>query len=282
MRLGDLVGQPVADAAEADVPEGVLLAGAAALLAALGQRALGDHDDRRELPLEAALDPRDDLVDVEGPLRHQDHVRAAGQAGVQRDPAGVPAHDLDDQRAVVRLGGGVQPVDRLGRDGDRGVEAERVVGGAEVVVDRLGHADDADAVVGQPLRDAEGVLAADRDQRVDALLGEDLLDLVDTAVDLVRVGARGAAGSCRRGSGCPRRRSGRADGCRPSSGPCQPLRKPTNSQPCASMPLRTTARMTALRPGQSPPPVSTPTRMRILRLCSLEMTVTFRQGQRSC
>src|SRR2546421_10064636 len=29
------------------------------------------------------------------------------------------------------------------------------------------------------------------------------------------------------------------------------------------MPLRTTARMTALRPGQSPPPVSTP--MRILR-----------------
>src|SRR5918997_2615899 len=30
--------------------------------------------------------------------------------------------------------------------------------------------------------------------------------------------------------------------------------------PCASMPLRTTARMTALSPGQSPPPVSTPMR----------------------
>ena len=79
-------------------------------------------------------------------LRDQDDVGAAGQAGVQRDPAGVPAHHLDDQRAVVRLGGGVQPVDRLHRDVDRGVEAERVVGGVEVVVDRLGHADDVDAL----------------------------------------------------------------------------------------------------------------------------------------
>src|SRR6478736_4166249 len=47
----------------------------------------------------------------------------------------------------------------------------------------------------------------------------------------------------------------------PSSGPFQPSRKPTNSKPYSLTPLRTTARMTAFRPGQSPPPVSTPTRM---------------------
>ena len=88
--------------------------------------------------------------------------------GVQRDPPGVPAHDLDDQRAVVRLGGGVQPVDRLHRDVHRGVEAEGVVGRVEVVVDRLRDADDVHAEVAEPGRDAEGVLAADRDQRVDA------------------------------------------------------------------------------------------------------------------
>ena len=41
---------------------------------------------------------------------------------------------------------------------------------AEVVVDRLGHADDRDAVLRvQPGRDAERVLAADRDQRVEPL-----------------------------------------------------------------------------------------------------------------
>ena len=111
-------------------------------------RALGDHDDRRVLVLEPLLDVAGDLVDVELPLRQQDHVGATGEAGVQRDPAGVPAHHLDHQRAVVRLGGGVQPVDRLHRDVDRGVEAEGVVGRAEVVVDRLRHADDVDAQVG--------------------------------------------------------------------------------------------------------------------------------------
>src|SRR5215212_14769 len=45
-----------------------------------------------------------------------------------------------------------------------------------------------------------------------------------------------------------------------SSGPRQPSRKPTIASPWMSMPLRTIARITAFRPGQSPPPVSTPTR----------------------
>ena len=38
----------------------------------------------------------------------------------------------------------------------------------EVVVDRLGHADDVDARLGELAGHAERVLAADRDQRVDA------------------------------------------------------------------------------------------------------------------
>ena len=88
--------------------------------------------------------------------------------GVQGDPAGVPAHHLDDEHPVVGLGGGVQPVDRLGGDVDRGVEAEGEVGAGEVVVDGLRDADDVDAEVGELGGHAEGVLAADRDQRVDA------------------------------------------------------------------------------------------------------------------
>ena len=61
-------------------------------------------------------------------------------------------------------------VDRLGRDVDGGVEAEGVVGAVEVVVDRLRHADDRQVVLGEePRRDAERVLAADRDERVDLL-----------------------------------------------------------------------------------------------------------------
>src|SRR6266702_4286376 len=47
----------------------------------------------------------------------------------------------------------------------------------------------------------------------------------------------------------------------PSSGPRHPSRNPTNSYPYSGVPVRTSARMTAFSPGQSPPPVSTPTRM---------------------
>ena len=117
---------------------------------------------------------------------------AAGEARVQRDPAGVAAHHLDDEHAVVRVGGGVEAVDRLGGDLDRGVEAEGEVGAAEVVVDGLRDADDLDAEVGELGGDAEGVLAADGDQRVDAVGLEVGLDLLDPAVDLERVGARRA------------------------------------------------------------------------------------------
>ncbi len=169
------------------MPERVQLLVDQAHLALERLGALGDHDDRRVLDLEALRHVRRDLVDVEVALRQQDDVGAAGQAGVQRDPAGVPAHDLDDQRAVVRLGGGVQPVDRLHRDVDRGVEAERVVGRVEVVVDRLGHADDVDAEVAELGRDTQGVLAADGDERVHALLGQVRLDPLDAAFDLERV-----------------------------------------------------------------------------------------------
>ena len=126
-------------------------------------------------------------------LGDQDHVGAAGDPGVERDPADVPAHHLDDHDAVVRLGRRVQAVDRLGRDRDGGVEAERVVGAVEVVVDRLRDADDGEVVLLVELRgDAERVLAADRDERVEPFALEGREHLLDTALDLVRVRPRRA------------------------------------------------------------------------------------------
>src|SRR3712207_8046980 len=48
------------------------------------------------------------LLDVERALGHEHHVGPAGHAGVGRDPAGVAAHDLDHDHAVVRLRRAVQ------------------------------------------------------------------------------------------------------------------------------------------------------------------------------
>ena len=130
------------------------------------------------------------LVEVDRDLGDEDHVGAAGDAAHHGDPAGVAAHHLDDHDAVVRLGRRVEPVDRLGRDRDRGVEAERVVGAGEVVVDRLRDADDRElALVVEARRDAERVLAADRDERVELAVGEVLYDALDGALELERVRA---------------------------------------------------------------------------------------------
>src|SRR4029450_13746126 len=61
-----------------------------------------------------------------------------------------------------------------------------------VLVSQLVHTDYRDAFSLQLVGDSEGVLAADRDQRVDAFSLQRLSDLIDAAVDLVRVRARRA------------------------------------------------------------------------------------------
>ena len=167
----DLVLDHVADATEAHVAELVDLAALHRERALLRHRALGDHHDREVRALAVpVLDARAHVVDVERHLGHQHDVGAAGDAGVDRDPPRVAAHHLDHHHPVVALRRGVQPVDGIGRDLHRGVEAEGEVGGGEVVVDRLGHADHRDArLVAQPGGHAEGVLAADGDERVDLL-----------------------------------------------------------------------------------------------------------------
>ena len=154
--------------------------------------ALGDDDDREVLATRvAALDQVAAALDLDRELGDQDRVGAAGDAGVHGDPARVPSHHLDDHDAVVALRRRVQPVDRLGDDRDGGVETEGVVGRREIVVDRLRHAHDRGALLGEePRGDAEGVLSADRDEPVEPL--QVVLDAIEPAIDLVRVRARGA------------------------------------------------------------------------------------------
>ena len=132
--------------------------------------ALGHHHDRRVPGLEPVLHVLTDLVQAERPLGDEDHVRPAGQSRVQRDPARVPAHHLDHHHPVMGGRGGVQAVERLHHDADRGVEPDAEVGRRQVVVNGLGNADGRVSGLVQRIGHRERVVAADRDQAVDPVL----------------------------------------------------------------------------------------------------------------
>ena len=145
-RLAQVGADLLGEAAQPDLAAQLLADGAD--VAVLGARALGDDDDAVAAARGVALlDALDDAVDVVRDLGEQDDVGVARDAGVHRDPARVAAHHLDDHDALVRLGGGVQAIDRLGGDGDRGVEAERRLRARQVVVDGLRDADDRHALL---------------------------------------------------------------------------------------------------------------------------------------
>ena len=136
-----------------------------------GHGAFGDRDDAEAAAGAAALADRlGHRLAVVGDLGDQDDVGAAGDAGAERQPARVVAHHLDHDDAMVAVGGAVQPVDRVGRDAERGVEAEADVGQRDVVVDRLGQGDDVQALLEQPERVPGGAAAAEADQAVEVVL----------------------------------------------------------------------------------------------------------------
>ena len=155
-----------------------------------GPRTLRDHDDA-EAPtrLLTGADLVAHLLDVEWDLGDQDHVRAAGQPAVERDPSGVASHQLDHHDAVVALGSGVHLVERLGRGADGAVEPERALRAGHVVVDRLGDTDDRQSLAPELVRDLEAAVAADRDQGVEAA-GLEGSDQVVRAINLRLVAVR--------------------------------------------------------------------------------------------
>ena len=174
--------------------------------------ALADDDDREVLAaLVPVLDLAARLLDRDRLLGDQDHVGAAGDPAHDRDPARVPAHHLDDHHAVVRLRGRVQPVDRLGADRDRRVEAERVVGRGQVVVDRLRDADDREAVLLEQPRRRRRACPRRRSRR--ARRGSPRRSSRARGRRRPRPCTGSSArcrGSSRRAAGAPRSRAGRA------------------------------------------------------------------------
>ena len=116
--------------------------------------ALGEHGDAVGPPAGQALDDRADERVDDGREPHaaapellgdERERGAGGLADAEREVPGLAAHRDDEVPARGGLRVDHQVVDDLDADGARGLVAERpyVVRQVEIVVDRLGHVDDA-------------------------------------------------------------------------------------------------------------------------------------------
>jgi hypothetical protein len=180
--------------------------------------ALGDADGAVAVLLDLGLDRGEELLLVELHLREQrDHRDAL--VGDQRagggDPAGVAAHDLDDEDLGRGGAHGAHVEDCLqGRGGDvlgHGAEARAVVGDGQVVVDGLRHVDGLHRVA-HLLRQLADLVAGIG--RVAAAVVEEVADVVrledlDQALVLALVGLQAlelvAAGAEAAGRGVAQR-----------------------------------------------------------------------------
>jgi len=163
----DLGGNDIADAAETFMAVLIDLRLLDVERAFFREGSFGDNHDGCIRPTFVATGERlADLTDVEGFLGHKGDRGAAGDPGPGGDVAHVATHDLNDHDAIVRLGCGVESVNRIRGDLDSRVETEGALGAINVVVDRLGHADQRNALLIDTTRRGEGSLTTNHHERI--------------------------------------------------------------------------------------------------------------------
>ena len=198
-------------------------------LGALPDRALGRDDEGVVARVRGVVGLEQGGQRVEVVRRLGDDAARRGHVcRVQRREPGVPPEDPEDADPLVAAERRALPVDRLLGAGDRGREADAVLGPLDVVVHRLGDGHERHAGVHQHLRVRQRVVAADGHQDVDAERGDVVEDerrqVVEVVADRVACAAAArpstaaarprasCAGSSARCAGrC--RRSARSSGC---------------------------------------------------------------------
>ncbi len=137
------------------------------------------NDDNRIHPAFAVpgADLGGHLVHVKGNFGDQDGLGGACNAGMQRDPAGIAAHDLDHHHPLVAFGSAMQAIQTLRCKADGRIETEGGEGLVQVVVDRLGHTHHPQPLLVQGIGNGQRAIATNRNQCVDLLPGKKRQDV---------------------------------------------------------------------------------------------------------
>ena len=151
-------------------------------------RAFGHDHNGVPPPRQPILETREEPVlalELKRNFRNKHIVHAIlGQRREGRDETRITAHQLHEADAVgITLRLAMRAADGAHRLGKRGLEAEALVHELEIVVDRLGDADDTDLEVAlghflhDRLRAAQGAITADDKEDIDAVLDEEVDDV---------------------------------------------------------------------------------------------------------
>src|SRR6267378_5330584 len=146
------------------------------LFAVFRSRTFCDHNNSSQIASRLPrFDHARDLVEIEWNFRNQNDIGPAGDAAVQRDPAGVASHYFHNHDASVTARRSMHPIECVHYDGDGRIESECCRSGFEIVVDCLRNANAINTGFLQLLRSHHRAVAANYDQRLYLKLIQNLL-----------------------------------------------------------------------------------------------------------
>ena len=126
-----------------------------------------------------------DLVDIIGYLRNEDYIRARAYTGIEREPAGIAPHELNEEHTAGRRRSGMDIVDDICSNVNGALEAECGVGAPNVVINGLWQGDDIHAGIHEELCALLGAIAAHYNKAVEIELIIGVLHRGDEAVALI-------------------------------------------------------------------------------------------------
>ena len=149
-----------------------------------------------------------EFVNVKGNLGHQYGGGTSRNARLQRDPAGIPAHNLHDHHPVVAFCRCVQTIYGVGGNLHRRLKTKSGVGAHDVIVNSLWHTDNGQAVLFVKQRtNSKRTISTYNNQRIQQIVLERFTDSFDTiggiegpastsAQNCAATGKNAAHGSC--------------------------------------------------------------------------------------
>src|SRR5438034_7093300 len=139
------------------------------LLATQLNRPFSNNDDTK---IRSGFVPSANLLrhrlDCEGNFRNQNYIGASGNARMQCDPAGVPAHYFQDHHSLVRFRRGMKSIKSFRGNVQRSDKTESKFRACQIVIDGFWHSANRNSPSVKLFSDCQRAFAAEHDECINA------------------------------------------------------------------------------------------------------------------